>query len=264
MVGGLMKGPTFFLAMSRRVAAPLALGLLAVAGCDKTAEPKGDAPAASAATAPAPKPAEPAAASGAAKPAPALDGNAPVYHPELAIDRAPEVFKAKFTTTKGDFVIEVHREWSPNGADRFYNLVKVGYYDGVKFFRAVDNFMVQFGISGDPRANGAWYRASITDDPVKKSNKRGFVTFAMAGPHSRTTQVFINYSDANARLDKTGFSPFGQVVSGMNVVDSLYKGYGEGRPMGKGPDQDRIQSEGNAYLEKEFPLLDAVKEAKIL
>ncbi len=252
--------------------AALALVLAALspaAGCDNPAEPKGDAPSTTATLVPraAESAAEKAAASAdapAQKAAPALDGNAPIFHPELAIERAPAVYKAKFTTTKGDFVIEVHREWAPVGADRFYNLVKVGYFDGVKFFRAVENFMVQFGISGDPRVNGAWHQASITDDPVKKSNKRGFVTFATSGPHSRTTQVFVNFNDANARLDKTGFAPFGQVVTGMNVVDSLYKGYGEGRPMGKGPDQGRAQSEGNKYLEKDFPLLDAVKEAKIL
>ncbi|HEU4405267.1 MAG TPA: peptidylprolyl isomerase [Polyangiaceae bacterium] len=250
-----------------RAAAALLVALaLAPSGCDKTPEPKGDNTAGATATlVPRPSASAPPASPGAGEKGPsALDGNAPIFHPELAIERAPEVYKAKFTTTKGDFVIEVHRDWAPNGADRFYNLVKLGFFDGVKFFRAVENFMVQFGISGDPRVNGAWYRASITDDPVKKSNKRGFVTFATSGPHSRSTQVFINYSDANARLDKTGFAPFGQVVEGMKVVDSLYKGYGEGAPMGKGPDQGRVQSEGNKYLEKEFPLLDAVKEAKIL
>jgi peptidyl-prolyl cis-trans isomerase A (cyclophilin A) len=248
-------------------AAPLtALALaLAPSGCDKPAEPKGDTAGATATLVPRPSAESPPAAKPTGAPtAAALDGNAPIFHPELAVERAPEVFKAKFTTTKGDFVIEVHREWAPTGADRFYNLVKLGYFDGLKFFRAVENFMVQFGIHGDPRVNGAWYRASITDDPVKKSNKRGFVTFATSGPHSRATQVFINYNDANARLDKTGFAPFGQVVDGMKVVDSLYKGYGEGAPQGKGPDQGRIQSEGNKYLEKDFPQLDAIKEAKIL
>jgi peptidyl-prolyl cis-trans isomerase A (cyclophilin A) len=273
-----MKGPTLISLASRnarRRLAALTLAALSAAafGCDKTAEPKGDAPASATATLSA-KPAEPAPSAAAAAPGAAsagaatkpveLDGNAPIFQPALAVAQAPEVYKVKFVTTKGDFVVEVHREWAPNGADRFYNLIKVGYFDGVKFFRAVENFMVQFGISGDPRVNGAWYRASITDDPVKKSNKRGFITFATSGPHSRTTQVFINYSDANARLDKTGFAPFGQVVEGMKVVDSLYKGYGEGAPSGKGPNQDRIQSEGNKYLDKEFPLLDSIKEAKIL
>jgi peptidyl-prolyl cis-trans isomerase A (cyclophilin A) len=247
-------------------AAPLVALAIAASGCDKPAETKGDAPAATATLVPRPSASAAAAPppGDGAKAAPPLDGNAPIFHPELAIERAPDTYKAKFTTTKGDFVVEVHREWAPNGADRFYNLVKLGYFDGVKFFRAVENFMVQFGIHGDPRVNGAWYRASITDDPVKKSNKRGFVTFATSGPHSRSTQVFINYNDANARLDKTGFAPFGQIVEGMKVVDSLHKGYGEGAPQGKGPDQGRIQSEGNKYLEKDFPQLDAVKEAKIL
>lgn len=195
---------------------------------------------------------------------PGMGGDAAIYHPERATEKAPDKYKAKFTTTKGDFVIEVTRAWAPNGADRFYNLVKLGYYDGTKFFRAVDGFMVQWGIHGDPSVNGAWFRANIPDDPVVKGNKRGFVTFATAGKDSRTTQVFVNYSDTNARLDKMGFAAFGEVVDGMKVVDSLYKGYGEGAPRGKGPDQGRIQTEGNPYLEKDFPQLDAVKEAKIL
>ena len=194
----------------------------------------------------------------------ALGGNAPLYHPEKATEKAPDKFKAKFTTTKGDFVIEVTRSWAPNGADRFYNLLKLGYYDNTKFFRVVDGFMVQWGIHGDPQVNGAWFRATIADDPVVKSNKRGFVSFATSGKDSRTTQIFINFEDKNARLDKMGFSPFGEVVEGMKVVDSLFKGYGEGAPGGKGPNQGRIQSEGNSYLDAEFPKLDSVKEAKIL
>jgi peptidyl-prolyl cis-trans isomerase A (cyclophilin A) len=161
-------------------------------------------------------------------------------------------------------VVEVTRAWAPNGADRFYNLVKLGYYDGTKFFRAVEGFMVQWGIHGDPQVNGVWRGARIQDDPVVKSNKRGFMTFATAGKDSRTTQVFINFADKNSRLDKSGFAPFGEVVKGMKVVDSLYKGYGEGAPGGKGPDQGRIQSDGNVYLDKDFPELDSVKEAKIL
>jgi peptidyl-prolyl cis-trans isomerase A (cyclophilin A) len=196
--------------------------------------------------------------------APPLDGNAPLFHPEKATEKAPDKFKVKFSTTKGDFVVEVTRAWAPAGADRFYNLIKLGYYDGTRFFRAVDGFMVQWGIHGDPRVNGAWYRASIPDDPVVKSNKRGFVTFATAGKDMRGTQVFINYVDKNSRLDSSGFSPFGEVVDGMKVVDSLHKGYGEGAPRGKGPDQSRIQREGNAYLDKEFPELDSIKEAKLL
>jgi peptidyl-prolyl cis-trans isomerase A (cyclophilin A) len=177
--------------------------------------------------------------------------------------QAPPVYKAKFTTSKGDFVVEVHRDWAPNGADRFYNLVRAGFYDGVKFFRTIRDFMVQFGINGDPAVSKAWQASNIADDPVRESNKRGHVTFATAGPNTRTTQVFINLVD-NGRLDASGFSPFGQVVSGMEVVDALYGGYGEGAPKGQGPDQDRIEAEGNAYLEKEFPLLDAVKTARIV
>lgn len=197
-----------------------------------------------------------------------LDGNAPIFHPEKATEKAPDEYKVLFTTTKGDFTIKVTRAWAPNGADRFYNLVKLGYYDGTRFFRTVDNFMVQWGINGNPSVNGAWLRASFPDDPVVKSNKRGFVTFATTGNDGRTTQVFINYNDANARLDamydKKGFPPFGEVVDGMKVVDSLYKGYGDGPPSGKGPSQGRLQREGNAYLDKEFPEIDAVKTAKLL
>lgn len=243
--------------MSHTVVCKMALlGLLTISlGCDKT-EP---APAAK------PDSAKSGAPGAAAAPAGGeLDGNSPLFHPDKATEKAPDKFKVKFSTTKGDFVIEVTRSFSPNGADRFYNLVKLKYYDGTKFFRAVDGFMVQWGIHGDPRVNGAWYKASIPDDPVEQSNKRGFVTFATAGKDMRSTQVFVNYADKNARLDKMGFSPIGEVVEGMKVVDSLYKGYGEGAPGGKGPNQSRIQREGNVYLEKEFPELDAVKSATIL
>ena len=207
---------------------------------------------------------EPPKASPMPAPARAMGGDTPLHHPERAIDKAPDQFKVKFTTTKGDFVVEVTRAWAPNGADRFYNLVKLGFYDGTRFFRAVDGFMVQWGIHGEPSVSGVWYRAAIPDDPVVKGNKRGFVTFATAGKNLRTTQIFINYSDGNARLDGMGFAAFGEVTSGMPVVDSLFKGYGEGAPQGKGPDQSRIQREGNPYLEKEFPELDAIKDAKIL
>src|SRR5882672_496446 len=163
--------------------------------------------------------------------------------PSRAKDRAPEVFRARFATTQGDFVVEVHRSWAPNGADRFYNLIKMGVYDDTRFFRAIDGFMVQFGIAGDPKVAPSWRSANIPDDPVTQSNQRAFVTFAQTGtPNSRSTQVFINYRD-NFGLDHSRFAPFGQVVDGMNVVDSLYKGYGEGPPGGDGPDQSRIQRE---------------------
>jgi peptidyl-prolyl cis-trans isomerase A (cyclophilin A) len=176
--------------------------------------------------------------------------------------KAPAVYKAKFDTSKGPFVVEVHRDWAPRGADRFYNLVKNGFYDNARFFRVIEGFMVQFGINGDPNVAGAWRDADIKDDPVKQSNERGTITFATAGPNTRTTQVFINFGD-NAGLDGQGFSPFGKIVSGMEVVDSLYGGYGEGAPNGNGPDQGRIQSQGNAYLEQDFPKLDFIKTATI-
>jgi len=228
----------------------LALALAALSACGKT-DP---APAADTAAGP---PAAPAPAAG-------RDGNAPIYHPEKATEKAPETFKAKFSTTKGDFVIEATRAWAPHGADRFYNLVKLGYFDGVRFYRAVEGFMVQFGINPDPSVNGAWSRASIPDDPVVKSNTRGFVTFAMAGPNTRSEQLFINYVDRNKRLDPMGFAPFGQVIEGMSVVDSLYKGYGEMAPKGRGPDASRAAREGEAYLAKEFPELDKIKTATLL
>lgn len=175
---------------------------------------------------------------------------------------SPDTFKVKFETSKGTFVIKVVREWSPRGADRFYQLIQAGYYDGCRFFRVISGFMAQFGIHGDPKVTEQWNKP-ILDDPVVRSNKRGFVSYAMAGPNTRTTQLFINFGD-NARLDKSGFSPFGEVIEGMDVVDSLYNEYGEGAPRGKGPDQGRLYQEGNAYLEKEFPKLDFVKSAKVV
>jgi peptidyl-prolyl cis-trans isomerase A (cyclophilin A) len=177
-------------------------------------------------------------------------------------EKAPATFKARFDTSKGVFVVEVNRDWAPNGADRFYNLVKNGFYDNVRFFRVISGFMVQFGINGDPRVSAPWREARITDDPVKQSNRRGYITYAMAGPNTRTSQVFINFAD-NTNLDSMGFSPFGRIVSGMEVVDKLNAEYGEGAPRGRGPDQGRIQTEGNAYLNKEFSRLDYVKKATI-
>jgi peptidyl-prolyl cis-trans isomerase A (cyclophilin A) len=177
-------------------------------------------------------------------------------------EKAPAVYKAKFDTSKGPFVVEVHRDWAPNGADRFYNLVKNGFYNDVRFFRVLEGFMAQFGINGDPSISAVWRDANIKDDPVKVSNGRGTITFATAGPNTRTTQVFINYGD-NAGLDGQGFSPFGKIVSGMEVVDSLYGGYGEGAPRGKGPDQGLVQQQGNAYLTQAFPKLDIVEQATI-
>jgi peptidyl-prolyl cis-trans isomerase A (cyclophilin A) len=177
-------------------------------------------------------------------------------------EQAPASYKVKFDTSKGAFVVQVTRAWAPQGADRFYNLVKSGFYDNVRFFRVVSGFMVQFGINGDPAVMAGWRDRPIKDDPVTQSNKRGYVTFAMAGPNTRTSQVFINFAD-NSRLDASGFPPFGQVVSGMDVVDKLNPEYGEGAPNGRGPDQSRMQREGNVYLAKDFPRLDFVKKATI-
>lgn len=188
-----------------------------------------------------------------------------LMNPASLTEKAPDVFQAKFETTKGAFVIEVTRAWAPSGADRFYNLVKNGYYDNCRFFRVLSGFMAQFGINGDPKLNAVWNRANIKDDPVKQSNKRGYVTYAQAPvPDSRSNQVFINFKD-NSFLDTQRFAPFGKVLAdGMKVVDSLYAAYGEGPPDGVGPDQGRIQMEGNAYLEKSFPKLDYVKSAVIV
>jgi peptidyl-prolyl cis-trans isomerase A (cyclophilin A) len=184
-------------------------------------------------------------------------------NPGALNEKAPHVYKARFQTSKGVFVVEVHRDWAPNGADRFYNLVKNGFYDETRFFRVVSGFMVQFGINGNPTIQAPWRTATIMDDPVRQqSNKRSYITFGTAGPNTRTTQVFINFAD-NSGLDRQGFSPFGQVISGMNVVDSLFNGYGEGAPSGRGPEQGRIQREGNAYLKTNFPNLDYVKQAII-
>jgi peptidyl-prolyl cis-trans isomerase A (cyclophilin A) len=198
----------------------------------------------------------------------ALTVAAPAYsqslgNPAALKEQAPPVYKVEFDTSKGPFVVEVHRDWAPNGADRFYNLVKNGFYDNTRFFRVIEGFMAQFGVNGDPKVSAVWRESRIKDDPVKVSNKRTFVTFATAGPNTRTTQVFVSYGD-NSNLDSQGFSPFGQVVSGMKVVDSLYSGYGEGAPGGRGPSQARVQSEGNAYLASSFPNLDYIKKATIV
>jgi peptidyl-prolyl cis-trans isomerase A (cyclophilin A) len=228
---------------------PILLGTLALVACSKS-EPEPVSHDTTTSTSPgataAPKAAGPLAS---------------VLHPELLdpsklTDKAPDVFKAKFQTTKGDFVVQVHRDWSPNGADRFYNLVKHGFYDDTRFFRVLPNFMAQFGISGDPAVSAKWQNANIPADPVKQSNKRGFISFAMRGsPDSRTTQIFINTVD-NARLDGMGFGPFAEVIEGMNVVDSLYK-Y-------EVSNQGAIQAQGNAYLDATFPQLDSVKRAEIV
>jgi peptidyl-prolyl cis-trans isomerase A (cyclophilin A) len=176
--------------------------------------------------------------------------------PTALTEQAPATYKAKFDTSKGAFVVEVHRDWAPKGADRFYNLVKNGFFDDGRFFRVVPDFMVQFGIHGDPAIQKNWANANIQDDPKGQSNKKGFVTFATRGPNTRTTQVFVNFKD-NSFLDAQGFTPFGQVVSGMEIVEKINSQYGEK------PNQGMIQSEGNAYLNKDFPKLDFVKKATI-
>jgi len=176
--------------------------------------------------------------------------------------KAPEVYRVRMETTKGDVVLEIHRDWAPRGADRFYELVQQRFYDGARFFRVVPRFVVQFGLKGDPAVDAHWSRMSIPDDPVRQNNSRGTITYAMAGPATRTTQVFINLQD-NFVLDKQGFAPFGKVVEGMDVVEKFYRGYGDAPPGGVGPEQSRIRSEGNAYLERYFPNLDYITRAVI-
>lgn len=193
----------------------------------------------------------------------AEDANPALKDPSKAAATAPATYKVKLETTKGDVVIQVNREWAPNGADRFYNLVEIGYFDEIAFFRAVEGFMVQFGISGYPEVAGAWRQAQIPDDPVTQSNKRGRLTFATAGPNTRTTQLFINYKD-NGMLDAQGFAPIGEVVEGMDVLDSVYKGYGDGPPRGRGPNQGMLQMKGNAYLKAQFAELDYIKKATLV
>ena len=206
-----------------------------------------------------------AAASGSAtNPAAVQPNMEKLMDPAQLNETAPDKFQAKFETSKGEFIVEVTRAWAPNGADRFYNLVKSGFYNNCRFFRVIKGFMAQFGINGDPKIAMKWYNANFKDDPVKESNKRGFLTYAMSSaPNSRSTQLFINFGD-NSGLDKQGFAPFGKVIKGMDVVDSIYSGYGEGAPSGKGPEQGKIITQGNAYLEKDFPKLDYIKSTAIV
>jgi peptidyl-prolyl cis-trans isomerase A (cyclophilin A) len=219
--------------VSTRPVAPALSLVLAVAACDR---PASETPAAdtTAGTTQAPAPA-------AAEPAP----------------RAPDVFRVRFETSRGVFVVEARRAWSPNGADRFHQLVTSGFYDNNRFFRVLPGFVVQFGIHGDPAVARQWEGLAIPDDPVVQNNRRGTVSFATGGPNTRTTQLFINYAD-NLNLDAMGFSPIGRVIEGMGVVDRIYPGYSER------PDQRRITAEGNAYLEREFPELDFIRTARIV
>jgi len=171
---------------------------------------------------------------------------------------APPEFKVNFDTSKGTFVVEVHRDWAPQGVDRFYELVQSGFFNEARFFRVVPNFVVQFGINKDPEVQSKWRTANIQDDPVKQSNQRGYLVFATAGPGTRTTQLFINLRDNSSSLDPQGFAPFAKVTEGMDVVDNLFSGYGEA------PQQPMIQSQGNQYLTSQFPNLDYVKSAKVV
>jgi peptidyl-prolyl cis-trans isomerase A (cyclophilin A) len=197
------------------------------------------------------------------KAAPTQKSSPSLLNPASFKLQAPATFQAKFTTTKGDFVVEVTRAWAPRGADRFYNLVKYHFFDGASFFRVMQGFVAQFGVSPRPDVTRAWENTTIADDAVTQSNTRGTLTFATAGPNTRTTQIFINLGD-NTNLDASGFSPFGKVISGMEVVDKLYSEYGDSPPDGRGPDQNRVQREGKAYLDKDFPQLDSIKTAVIL
>jgi peptidyl-prolyl cis-trans isomerase A (cyclophilin A) len=185
-----------------------------------------------------------------------------LLHPEQLTERAPDTFAAEVRTTAGTFVIDVHRAWSPNGADRFYNLVRAGYYGNVAFFRVIEGFMAQCGIHGRPEVSRAWHDANIADDPVVEHNTRGMVSFATAGPNTRTTQFFINFAD-NSRLDGMGFSPFGRVRD-MAVVDRLDGRYGEGAPGGRGPSQERMEREGNTYLRASYPGLDYIESVRVM
>lgn len=224
----------------------LCSGVLVLVGAGAMAQTKAPAPAPSA---------------GVRQAAPAFPPA--LLKPESLTAKAPETFQVRFITTKGAFTVKVTRAWAPNGADRFFNLVRNRFYDGASFFRVVQGFVVQFGLSPHPEVSKAWREANIPDDPVVQSNKKGFLTYAMRGPNTRTTQLFINLTD-NARLDAMGFAPFGEVTQGMEVVEQLYSGYGDGAPRGNGPAQNLIQEQGRAYLEKEFPLLDSIRSARIL
>jgi len=184
----------------------------------------------------------------------------PLLHPASLKAKAPDEFKVKFTTTHGDFVVAVHRAWSPLGADRFYNLVRNHFFNDAAFFRYVPGFIVQFGIPAKPDIAAVWQNANIQDDPITpaNSNKKGTLVFATAGPGTRTTQLFVNLADNSRSLDPQHFTAFGEVTEGMDIVQGLYSGYGEM------PEQGRIQTQGKAYLDKSFPKLDSVKSAAIL
>jgi peptidyl-prolyl cis-trans isomerase A (cyclophilin A) len=219
--------------MKRIRIAQLAL-VLGAAACEKAAPPPSDS---ATATPPAPTPAVTPAA-----------------------DQAPATFRVRLETSKGPIVIEAHRDWSPNGVDRFYQLVRDGYYDDVRFFRVVPPFVVQFGMHGDPTRNAQWANNGLIDEPVKQPNRRGTVTYAKGGPNSRTTQLFINLQDNSGMLDQQGFAPFGEVVEGMSVLERLYSGYAD-EPTGRQPE---IAAEGNVFLNRTYPKLDFIRTAKVV
>ncbi len=187
----------------------------------------------------------------------------PLLQPRNFNETAPAEYGVRLETTKGDILIRVHRDWAPLAADRFYNLVKAGFYDGMAFHRVLDNFVAEWGIHGDPWVNAAWRQAEMLDEPVRQSNTRGRVSFSKNRPNSRTVQVFINLKD-NSSLDGEGFSPFGEVVEGLDVADSLYSEYGDGPPRGEGVYQAMAIAKGDEYLEAEFPLLDRINQAVLL
>jgi peptidyl-prolyl cis-trans isomerase A (cyclophilin A) len=228
-----------------------ALGVMAtLTACEKSPPPPAQASVAAA-------PAAPAAAV-SLPPGPGL------LKPDAAkVDAAgPDSFAVHVVTSKGPFDLKIHRNWAPKGSDRLYYLISNNYYDGIRFYRVLSGFMAQFGAAGDTAVGRVWSERRITDDPVTHSNTRGTLTFATAGPDTRTTQLFINYG-SNAMLDGQHFAPLGEVTSGMPVVDSLYNGYGEGAPQGHGPDQGQLGHEGNAYLIREFPKLDYIVTARV-
>jgi peptidyl-prolyl cis-trans isomerase A (cyclophilin A) len=251
------------------VATMLAAGIC-LAGCSKseppaestaTQPPKTEAPAQPATPPPAEsKPESPTKSTPTATAQPARNYAKELLAPAKLKEKAPETYKVKFDTTRGEFTLTVTRAWAPLGADRFYNLVKHHFYDNAAFFRVVPQFVVQFGLNANPAVSAAWKHTEIKDDPVTQSNKRGAIVFATAGPNTRTTQVFINLKD-NGRLDGMGFAPFGTVDGeGMNVVEMMYEGYGDSA----GPDQDQLEKQGDPYLLKGWPKLDHIKSAALV
>jgi peptidyl-prolyl cis-trans isomerase A (cyclophilin A) len=219
------------------------------------------------AQAPAPAPSKSTAAkSTAAKSAgSSAASSAKALNPAACVAKAPDLYRAKFSTTHGDFVIEVHRDWAPLGADRFYNLVKCGYFNAAAFYRYVPNFIVQWGAAANPAVEKAWLNKNIKDDPVKQHNTKGTVTFAMGGKDTRTTEIFVNLRDNTGSLDGQGFAPIGTVSEGMDIVEGLYSGYGDMAEMGgRGPSQGKLQTDGKAYIDKGFPKLDSINSTTII